>query len=181
MITTLPDLLEVIGEPDVVLMCGLPGSGKSYVAERIAERIGAQVLRSDSYRVAMFGGPIFSTNISDSEHKRRSKVAYDALYTDAARRVRSGEKVVIDATHLNHQRTQYIAEMKKLTQNLTIAVVHSPDSVVFDRVRRSPERVEQVSDIDRVRTIIQTQISSGLVSWPTSDSDGVAVFEYLNN
>ena len=55
----------------VILVLGLPGSGKSYFAGRLAQKINAEYLNSDQIRKEMFQGRTYS----DSE---KAKV-YEAL------------------------------------------------------------------------------------------------------
>lgn len=78
----------------LILVAGLPGSGKSYFAERLAARLRATYLSSDRVRAAM---------------KARRKYAYDermavysAMAATAAREIETGKDVLVDATFFDH-------------------------------------------------------------------------------
>lgn len=181
MITSLPALYEAIGTPDVILMCGLPGSGKSYIAERLAEYLGAHVLRSDDYRLKIFGDQRFSQGITEEEHRNKSQAAYDLLYTDAHRLIEQGQKVILDATHLNHDRSAAIERLKQVANNLAIAVVQSPDAIVYERCEADSQCRSQIADLKRVRTQLISRISERHIQWPSTDVDTVPVFYFWNS
>jgi len=88
--------------PRLVLVGGLPGSGKSTVARALAERIGADCLSSDTLRKELAGaGPserlpaamgagIYTASMSE--------LTYRELLVQAERLLRAGRSVVLDAT-----------------------------------------------------------------------------------
>ena len=90
-------------EPAVVVMCGLPASGKSTVAGTLAGRIGAAYVSSDIVRKQIAGidpreraGEAFRAGLYSPEMTERT-------YAELRRRVRehldAGRAVVIDAMH----------------------------------------------------------------------------------
>ncbi|MFC6734896.1 AAA family ATPase, partial [Halolamina salina] len=74
----------------LVLVCGLPGTGKSTVAERIAELLPARMLRTDVVRKELFPEPTYEAE--------ESAAVYDELFDRARDRLDAGEHVVLDAT-----------------------------------------------------------------------------------
>ena len=98
------------GSPALVVICGLPASGKSTIAQAFGERCGFAVFNSDVIRKRMagkdpteraggaLGEGIYSAGFSDS--------TYQALAEQAAATLRGGDGVIIDATYRsdNHRR-----------------------------------------------------------------------------
>ena len=74
----------------LVVVCGLPGAGKTTVAEATAERLGAVLLRTDVVRKELFPDPAYT-----SEESRRT---YDAVFERAGATLAAGDPVVLDGT-----------------------------------------------------------------------------------
>jgi predicted kinase len=77
----------------LVIMSGLPGTGKSHLAQLAAERTGAIVLRSDALRKLLFPQPDYSA--------RESRTVYEAAYALIAYLIAEGYPVIFDATNLS--------------------------------------------------------------------------------
>jgi aminoglycoside phosphotransferase family enzyme/predicted kinase len=86
----------------LVLVGGLPGTGKSTVAAALADRTGWRVLRSDEERLRLLGpprragaAPIYGAGRYADEHRDR---VYAALLADAVQEMVHGQSVVLDAS-----------------------------------------------------------------------------------
>ncbi|WP_430505394.1 AAA family ATPase [Haloparvum sp. PAK95] len=84
------DPAGAIPDPQLVVVCGLPGVGKTTVAARAAELIGGDVLRTDAVRKDLFPDPDYT--------EAESRAVYGELLSRAAARLGDGESVVLDAT-----------------------------------------------------------------------------------
>jgi len=82
----------------LVVLCGLPGVGKSTVAGYAAEQLGAVRLRSDSVRKELFDDPDYD--------EPETTTVYGELCERAGDRLDAGESVVLDATFAREQRRQ---------------------------------------------------------------------------
>lgn len=80
------------GGPELVVVCGLPGVGKTTVAETIRERVDgdAHLLRTDVVRGDVVSDPDYT-----EEELRR---VYDELFSRVGDRLARGESVVVDGT-----------------------------------------------------------------------------------
>lgn len=116
------------GLPCLIILYGLPGSGKSYFAQSVAERCNAVVLNSEQNRRAMVGG----TLLYDGPENRR-------LFKTLNRRVEElldlGQFVVFDSTGLRdwiRNPLERIAE----DRNLIPVRVHldPPEEVILHRL-----------------------------------------------
>jgi aminoglycoside phosphotransferase family enzyme/predicted kinase len=89
-------------EPALVLVCGLPGSGKSTMARALATPLRATILRSDAIRKAMAGVPA-TVRPSRTEAMRLYSAAmtertYAAILHRAEAALRRGRSAIVDAT-----------------------------------------------------------------------------------
>lgn len=74
----------------IVLVMGLPGSGKSYFALRLSEKMGAKYINSDSTRKAMQAMGQYAPDDKFLVYRRMAEIAEEALEQDRT--------VITDAT-----------------------------------------------------------------------------------
>ncbi|HLG11830.1 MAG TPA: ATP-binding protein, partial [Dehalococcoidia bacterium] len=113
--------------PTLVLTVGLPGSGKSTFARRLALATGAAVLESDALRRLLFGEPSYSA----AENRR----LFEALPAAARELLERGRNVIIDATNLRESDRQPAYSLAQETgAQLLILRFSAPDSVIRQRL-----------------------------------------------
>ena len=79
--------------PSLVVLCGLPGTGKSHFARELSSRAPFVWLNSDRTRKLLVAHPIYSRR----EHRR----VFAAMHVLTRGYLRDGRSVVFDATNLN--------------------------------------------------------------------------------
>jgi hypothetical protein len=88
--------------PRLIIVGGLPGSGKSTIARALAERIGAACLSSDVLRKELAGaepGTRLTAAVGAGIYTAAmSALTYRELLAQAERQLRAGRSVVLDAT-----------------------------------------------------------------------------------
>jgi len=127
--------------PRLVVMMGLPAVGKTHLARRLAERIGAFHLLSDSVRKQLlgipvgqrrtegFGGGIYKGNISEK--------TYEELLRRARVFLAAGFSVVADATFLSDDsRRRARAAAAKAGVSVLFVFADCPERTVRSRLRR---------------------------------------------
>lgn len=123
---------------DVIVVCGLPGVGKSTVAEAIAEAVDGAVLRTDVIRQELVENPVYTV-----AEKRR---VYDALFQRARDHLTDGRPAVLDGTY---RRRTYRDRARDLAAELDtgfeLVAVVCDESVVE---RRIAEREDDASEAD---------------------------------
>ncbi len=96
------DLARRDARPRLVLVGGLPGSGKSTVARAFAERVGADRICSDELRKELAGahpGERLAAAVGAGIYgPPMSELTYRELLVQAERQLRAGRSVILDAT-----------------------------------------------------------------------------------
>ncbi len=82
-------------EPSLIILCGLPGTGKSHFARQLAQRAPFLWLNSDRTRKLLVAQPCYSRR----EHRR----VFAAMHILTRGYLGDGYSVVFDATNLNEK------------------------------------------------------------------------------
>lgn len=141
-------LVQALGElsvpaerPCVLLMCGLPGTGKSVLAQALADAAGFAVIRSDVTRKKLAGlpdgasaGTTPEAGIYGADWTQRT---YDACEVEAEASLFEGRRVIVDATFRNEgQRLQFLDMAQRWFVPLRIVHCVAPPDVVHERLDR---------------------------------------------
>ncbi len=111
----------------LVIVCGLPGVGKSTVAERVAERLGAEHLRTDAVRKEIRSTPRY-----DADESRR---VYAALVDMARERLEAGEDVVLDGTYGTAKHREWARSVAaELDAAFAVLRVECEEAVATERI-----------------------------------------------
>jgi hypothetical protein len=78
------------GNVRLILVCGLPGTGKTTVAEELAKKTGSHILSTDIIRKELIRSPEYSDEEKD--------MVYGMLFSMAEMMLRDGRNVLIDGT-----------------------------------------------------------------------------------
>ena len=139
-----------LGQPPLVVVRGLMGSGKSTVARALAEKIGAEYLSTDELRRELFGASTstaaFDQGLYTAENRRR---VYDELLRRAKELLAAGLATVLDGTFLAATDQRRAIEMA-LRQELPALVINCQCPAVVARERIS-RRLEAGSDPSEAR------------------------------
>jgi predicted kinase len=176
--------LKLIQESDIVLMAGLPGSGKSFVGRAIASFIGAEVLRSDDIRQVTFADS-GRLEQDSSLYAPKSEVVYAYMRQRMVEIALNGGKVVVDATHMNNHRVVAIDALRSahLLDSSVMVLVESDPEIVIARQRSrmgDPGTGETWEEgWLRVYNWFQEQLNLGHYCYP-SEADGIRVLQVKN-
>lgn len=139
--------------PVLVVMCGLPGSGKSWAARAIAEPFEARVLRSDAVRKRLTGfkpeqriPETLKTQVYAGDMSRRT---YTAMRERAQETLAQGRTVVLDATFQKHShRREFLDLARELGVPAVVAFMDCPESVIRERLAARSQKKDEISDAD---------------------------------
>lgn len=121
--------------PALVVVSGLPGSGKSYFCRRLASRHPIARLESDALRQALFGQPTHSP-----EESRR---LFAACHYVLERLLGAGIPALLDATNLREvHRRQLYAIADRHGVKLVLVSLRAPVAVVEERLAARARRAD---------------------------------------
>ncbi len=119
----------------LIIVMGLPGSGKSYFAQRLAERLEATYLGSDSVRKSM--------NALGRYTQDDKLLVYNQLYTLADEALKKNEPVVVDATfYLEQLREQFVTLAKTHETAVCLILIAAPEALIKERLARKRQDSE---------------------------------------
>ncbi len=130
-------LPEPVASPALIVVSGLPGTGKSHFCRKLAERIDLVILESDSLRKLLFPTPAYS--------KEESTQLFRACHGLVEELLRKGISVALDATNLEeHNREQLYHIADQSGARLIIVRMEAPPEVVQQRLERRSRREDQL-------------------------------------
>jgi predicted kinase len=114
-------------EPPLIMVSGLPGTGKSFFCRKLAERLSFLILASDTLRKILFPSPQYK----ESENKR----LFSACHVLIEELLRKGIPVIFDATNLLEHHREYLYRAAERTgAKLILVWVEAPTEVVRQRL-----------------------------------------------
>lgn len=151
----------------LVVVGGLPGSGKTTLAAGIAETLGWIHLRTDEVRHD-------ATGVARDDHQprafwegmyspRASDATYRMLLERAGELLAMGESVVVDGTFLEARRRQAMATMAaSVAADLTEIECVAPMHTIHERLRR------RIGDSSDATPMIARRLAHHHDTWPTA-------------
>ena len=125
---SLGQLPEPVVRPALVVVSGLPGTGKSYFSGKLAERVPFVILESDALRKILFSPPTYSAE--ESAHLFR------VIHQLIENLLRKGISLILDATNLSERNREYLYNIAdRLEAKLVLVQVEAPPEVVRLRLQ----------------------------------------------
>ena len=126
---SLGGLPKAVRRPALVILIGLPGSGKSHFARHLAKRYPAAILDSDALRSVLYESP----QHTDQENAR----LFPAIQVLARRLLDRGVSVLLDATNLKgaHRKPSYRLA-REAGARLVIVRLRAPFAVMRERLAK---------------------------------------------
>lgn len=119
----------------IILVAGLPGSGKSYFAHQLASKIGADYVNSDQVRKTM--GALGKYTFKDKLE------VYERMATLAESALKKGRPVIIDATFYLRSMRNIFIELAQRCESVThLIVVHADEALIKQRLSMPREDSE---------------------------------------
>ncbi|MEW5878829.1 MAG: AAA family ATPase [Pseudomonadota bacterium] len=169
----LAEALARAAPPLVVALHGLSGSGKTFVAQQLLERLGAVRVRSDVERKRMFS--LVPTARVDAELRAElygadaTRATYDRLAEAARAIVDGGFTAIVDAAFLKRaERDAFAALARSLGARFAIVACEAPVDVLRERVAARAAADRDASDAT-------LDVLARQLAWrePVHDDEGV--------
>ncbi len=129
----------------VILVMGLPGSGKSYFASRLADAINADYFNSDRIRKEM----ILNRQYSEQE----KELVYNEMLLRMGQSLKQNKDVVLDATFYKKRLRDKFSSNIPGSSGLAQIEVTAPEEVIKQRLSHKREFSE--ADFEVYRTILK--------------------------
>ena len=132
---------DPVPSPALVVISGLPGTGKSFFSRKLSDLVTAVLLESDALRRTLFTSPTYSVE----ESARLFKAVYELIEVLLTRNC----NVILDATNLeerHRERLYSIAEHHEA--KLVLVKTEAPVAIVRERLKNRVLNPEEKSDAD---------------------------------
>ena len=134
--------------PAIIVVSGLPGTGKSYFCRRLAERSPFVILESDALRKQLFPTPTYSA--TESTHLFRT------IYYLIEELLKKGTPVILDATNLAERHRERIYSIAEhVNARLILVRVEAPPELVQKRLKSRMKRPNSDDNSDADWTVYQ--------------------------
>jgi uncharacterized protein len=166
------------GRSPLVLMCGLSGSGKTWFARLLAERLRAVHLRSDVERKRGAGlgelAPSGSRVADGLYASEATALLYEHLARAAEDVIVGGYAAIVDATFLRRaQRAQFLALARRLGAPLRLVCCEAPLAVLRARIAERHRSRHDPSEADEA--VLEWQRTHREPVQPEEGLDAIAV------
>lgn len=113
----------------IIIVFGLPGSGKSYFASRLAKKLGARYVNSDVIRNQLF----VVKEYSQAEKKK----VYSEMVREMKKAIQQNGNIVLDATFYKKSvRKKFSVAVKEFGQSIIFIEVWADQKVIIERLSR---------------------------------------------
>ncbi|HUI60414.1 MAG TPA: AAA family ATPase, partial [Steroidobacteraceae bacterium] len=139
--------------PRLVLMSGMSGSGKTWLAQRLAPLLGAVHMRSDIERRRLAGIDMRSSSHSALDGGAyaplMNEAVYERLAVCAQAIMEGGFTAIVDATFQRRMDRSRLCEVAaRLGARTWLIHCHAPDSILEERINQRQRRHEDPSEAD---------------------------------
>jgi predicted kinase len=171
---SLGNLPDPVLKPALIIISGLPGTGKSYLSRKLAERISACIIETDAIRKLLWEQPAYTAEESASLFKICHELIFDLL--------KQGITVIFDATNLieyHRERLYNIGE--KTNAKIVVVATCVPEQVVKKRLDARKYQINETEKSDAGWNTYETmkpgvqKISRNFISADTSSNITVVI------
>lgn len=153
---SLGKLPEPVVRPSLVMVAGLPGTGKSHFCRALAERHPLLILESDALRQVLFPSPAYTS--------QESSRLFRAIHYLIEELLKKGIPLILDATNLAEPYRERLYNVTdRLNARLIIVRIEAPPNLVRERLRArtgagAPENHSEAdwSVYQKMKTTVQT-------------------------
>jgi predicted kinase len=112
----------------VVIVFGLPGSGKSYFAERLAKKLNADYVNSDQLRKEMIAVRTYS--------EQEKAAVYDVMLEKMKETIKQRKSIVLDATFHSIKTRKLVTNSAKEKDRICFIEITADENLTRQRLKR---------------------------------------------
>ena len=130
-------------KPALIIISGLPGTGKSYLSKKLAEQIPSCIIETDAVRKLLWEKPLYDVE----ENTFLFRVCHELIYELLTQSV----TVIFDATNLIEYHRERLYNIGERTNaKIVIVSTHVPENVIKLRLdtRKYQGNLKDKSDAD---------------------------------
>ncbi len=132
---------ESSGRPCLIVMCGLPGTGKSHVSKRLSEKIPLTIIESDRIRKDLFPSPSYTVT--------ENACLFSVCHSVIRSLLGEGKTLIFDATNLRERSRNTLRGIaRQCSADRLVLNVVAPSSLVKERLKRRMQEKKGYSDAD---------------------------------
>lgn len=162
----------------IILLCGLPGTGKSYLMRKFSKQMIFVSHSTDEIRTKELYPEMsrFDKGEVDEEEYRTKyrKKVYEELVRRALEEIGNERRVVLDGLFLDEMRDLVISKLLEITDSVAVVIVRSSEDTIQLRIKS-----EDYSSWKKVYNKWICYLKDGTASYPV-ESEKVKVYEYQN-
>jgi len=138
-------------KPKLIVISGLMGSGKTFLAEAISEKFGIPIISTDKVRKEMLGIDIYEHHFEDfgkgiySEEK--SDMVYETIRDKALSILFAGGSLILDGSFSKSKYRKMMMDIANSTDaNFLLIETKAPESIIKKRLKKRLETDKTVTD-----------------------------------
>jgi predicted kinase len=120
---------ETTAWPVLIMLCGLPATGKSYLARCLVEQMPFVIVETDFVRKTLFPSPTYSA--------QESNLVHDVCHALMGKLLKCGARVIFDATNLLEFHREKVYRLARSTAaKLVVVQTVASETVVKERLEK---------------------------------------------
>jgi len=177
--------LQFLRRKRVIIMCGLPGCGKSTLAKKLSRYLKAEIISSDKIRKREHNLVRFHYDADRLVTNLRPKY-YARIFKEVRKYITNNQKVIIDASNMDKERINLINKIGLLIdkQDMLIIILKTPKPIIAKRMRKLQKRranakEDYFSAWQRVYGYFEKHLKEKTYFWPRLE-EGVEILAIKN-
>ncbi|HUG66551.1 MAG TPA: AAA family ATPase [Pirellulaceae bacterium] len=127
---------RTLGPPVLILVHGLPGTGKSTIAQAISDQLGFALLQTDAIRSAVIGPSGGLQGFNEGQYRPENRLrVYETMHAQAQDLLSHGTSVVLDGTYLAASLRGAVADLaKQQPAEFLVVYCRCPEEIARQRI-----------------------------------------------
>ena len=147
----------------IIVVFGLPGSGKSYFATHLTRMVNADYINSDKVRRIMFPNRTYSA--------KETLSVYDEMLAQMRQKIKQHRNVILDATFHQDDIRRKFFEAAEEVERIIYIEVYAEEPLVKERLKKSREDSEADFDVyKKIKNKWQPLYKEHLILHSTDDN-----------